>query len=300
MAKKAKAKHHASSALFAKRQSDARVAATESAVHVYGKKVRCDTDSRGHATPGNAGPLRIVVDASQGFIPLWEAGVTLRWRFKQASLDAFDQPAAVAARVEDLLGKSLLEWGDAVPVKFSKVTDNHDFQIVIRENDDCDLNGCVLASAFFPDSGRHELVIYPQMFLQSEQEQIETMCHELGHVFGLRHFFAQISEASFPSQVFGTHDKFTIMNYGANSRMTDADRADLFRLYDEVWSGARTNINGTPIQLFKPFSAHAAMVNFPLAAAVRPEAASPAGYGGTAARGFAPPSRMSLRGRRSY
>ena len=48
----------------------------------------------------------------------------------------------------------------------------------------CSTSGCTLASAFFPDSGQHELKIYPTMFEQSLQEQIETLAHELGHVFG--------------------------------------------------------------------------------------------------------------------
>lgn len=33
-------------------------------------KVICDTDSRGHATPKGRTPLEIVLDASEGFIPL--------------------------------------------------------------------------------------------------------------------------------------------------------------------------------------------------------------------------------------
>lgn len=253
MAKKPKASP-SSSALLALKPPEAQRLATEADVHVFGNKVRCATDTRGHATPDNLNPAELVLHAPGGIIPLWEPNVTLRWRFKKSSLDAFENPAAVEAAVEALLAKALLAWGDAVPVKFSKRDDNHDFQIVVRENDDCDINGCVLASAFFPDAGRHEFVIYPQMFGQSDQEQVETICHELGHIFGLRHFFAQTLETGSPSEIFGTHDKFTIMNYGADSKLTDADKSDLKRLYDEVWSGDRTKINGTPIRLVRPFS----------------------------------------------
>ena len=91
------------------------------------------------------------------------------------------------------------------------------------------------------------------MFDQSPQEQLETMCHEIGHIFGLRHFFALVSESAFPAVVFGKHHKFTIMNYGEDSRMTPDDRADLKRLYEKVWAGEITKINGTPIKLVKPF-----------------------------------------------
>ena len=43
------------------------------------------------------------------------------------------------------------------------------------------------------------------------------------------------------------------MNYGEDSEMTPDDRADLKRLYDKVWAGEITKINGTPIKLVKPF-----------------------------------------------
>ena len=79
------------------------------------------------------------------------------------------------------------------------------------------------------------------------------MAHELGHIFGLRHFFAEDLEAGFPSEQFGEHNPFTIMNYGEESIMTDKDRIDLERLYQLVWSGELTKINGTPIETFYPY-----------------------------------------------
>jgi hypothetical protein len=92
------------------------------------------------------------------------------------------------------------------------------------------------------------------MFQQSREEQVETMIHEFGHVFGLRHFFANIRETAWPSEVFGTHEPFTIMNYGANSKLTDADLGDLKELYRLAWSGHLASINGTPIRLVHPYS----------------------------------------------
>lgn len=84
--------------------------------------------------------------------------------------------------------------------------------------------------------------------------------HEIGHIFGLRHFFAKIHESAWPSHVYGTHTPFSIMNYGAASRLTETDRSDLKSLYRQVWSGELTNINGTPIRLFHPYSASGRMV----------------------------------------
>ena len=91
------------------------------------------------------------------------------------------------------------------------------------------------------------------MFEQSRKEQIDTMTHELGHVFGLRHFFAQERENAWPSEIYGEHDAFSIMNYGALSELTSNDREDLRTLYARAWSGDLLSINGTPIQLVRPF-----------------------------------------------
>jgi hypothetical protein len=221
--------------------------------HVYGKGIRCKTDALGHATPEGRGPLDLVVNASEGFIPLWAKGMTLRWRFQQESLSGLVDPEAAKAAVRVVLGKALLAWGDAVPIKFAERRDAWDFEIAIRNADDCNVNGCVLAQAFFPDAGRHELVIYPKTFEESPKEQVDTLAHELGHVFGLRHFFAKVSEQAWPSEIFGKHRPFSIMNYGAQSELTAADKSDLKRLYAAAWNGTLTQINQTPIRLFRPF-----------------------------------------------
>jgi hypothetical protein len=224
-------------------------------VHLYVNGYVCDTDKKGHATPESRSPTELVVDATEGFIPLWDRGVTLRWRFQKRAMTAFRDPDAAKDALRKLLGEALLLWGDAPPVKFSEVRDRYDFEIVVRREENCSVNGCVLASAFFPDAGQHNLVIYPTMFEQSRKEQVETLAHEIGHVFGLRHFFANISEQSWRSEIFGKHSPFSIMNYGDKSMMTDADRSDLKTLYAKAWNGELTEINGTPIQLMRPYSA---------------------------------------------
>ena len=225
----------------------------DSEVHVFGKGFVCETDTRGHARPGNRSIFEIVVDASEGFVPLWGANTTLRWRFNQSTLTDFTHPAAAMQEIRALLGEALVSWGDAAPVRFAERDDAWDFEIVVQTADNCTPNGCVLASAFFPDGGRHQLRVYPKMFEQDRAEQVETLIHEIGHIFGLRHFFANVSEKAWPSQIFGTHKPFSIMNYGAKSTLTSADKTDLKRLYQLAWSGKLKQINGTPIKLVKPF-----------------------------------------------
>lgn len=226
----------------------------EDDVHIYHNNAVCETDTRGHRTPDNRSPDELVVDASEGFIPLWAENVTLRWRFQEQSMAIFVNPDAAKSAIRQLFAEALLAWGDAVPVRFAERHDAWDFEIAVNPQENCTINGCTLARAFFPDAGRHDLLIYPTMFSQSRQEQIETLAHELGHVFGLRHFFADVSETAFPAEIFGEHDKFSIMNYGPDSKLTDNDRDDLISLYDQVWSGGLTEIGGTPIEQMRPFS----------------------------------------------
>lgn len=222
-------------------------------VHRLGRGIRCDTEARGHAEPHGDSPFKIVLEASEGFIPLWDRNSILRWRFREPSMSNFANPTAAKNEIRKLFGEALLAWGDAAPVRFTEDKDVWDFQIVMRGADDCDPTGCVLASAFFPDSGRHEFVMYPRLFTQSRAEQVETFIHEIGHIFGLRHFFAQIHEKKWPSEIFGEHKPFSIMNYGSMSSLTDADRDDLTLLYQSAWNGTLTHVNGTPIRFVKPY-----------------------------------------------
>lgn len=243
---------------FERADGDTGAGGGDTEVHVLRDGIICDTEPRGHATPQGRSPLEIVLDASEGFIPLWARGMTLRWRFRESSMAYFKKPEAAKDEIRKLMGEALLAWGDAAPVKFAERADAWDFEIVMKNGDNCTAGGCVLASAFFPDAGRHSLSLYPRMFAQDRQEQLETMEHEIGHIFGLRHFFAKLSEAAWPSEIFGTHRAFSIMNYGSESRLTAEDRSDLKRLYSLAWSGELTNVNGTPIKFVKPFHTIAA------------------------------------------
>lgn len=237
--------------------------------HVYRSNAICVTDKRAsikyealvegglpdevYAQAGDA-RFEIVVDASEGFVPLWAEHSTIRWRFEEVSLQAFRDPNAAKRGLRELFGNAIAEWGAACPVTFLEDEGRYDFEIVMRSQRRCSVNGCVLASAFFPDGGQHELTIYPSMFDQSRQEQVETLIHEIGHIFGLRHFFALVSEGAWPAIIYGEHQKFSIMNYGSDSRLTDVDKSDLQSLYQNVWNGRISAINGTPIRLMRPFS----------------------------------------------
>jgi DNA primase len=43
------------------------------------------------------------------------------------------------------------------------------------------------------------------------------------------------------------------MNYGSDSVLTAKDKSDLKKLYQSVWAGTLTQVNGTPIRIVRPF-----------------------------------------------
>lgn len=181
-------------------------------------------------------------------IPLWQQNITLKWRFNPL-FNNYNNSSNVKSYIRTIFKEAILKWGDASPVNFSESFDEFDFEIIMRP-DNCNAHGCTLASAFFPNSNLNILTLYPKMFEQNRFEQIETLVHEIGHIFGLRHYFAKEKEGSWRSEIFGHHYPLTIMNYGHQSTLTEQDRVDLKLLYSKVWSGQINNINGMPIRLF--------------------------------------------------
>lgn len=222
--------------------------------HKYGanKEVICTTDSLSY----KQSPYEIVVDATHGFVPLWNHNSVLHWRFDERSMQRFKDVNAAKNHFRSLLDDALSEWGSAAPVKFAEAYRTVDFEYGLTPGDDCNPNGgCVLASAFFPAQVMQRLWIFPKLLKgTSYNYQVNVMVHELGHIFGLRHFFADTDETKWPSEIFGQHAAFSIMNYGGKSVLTDADRNDLRALYHGFWEGRITHVGKTRIKGITPRS----------------------------------------------
>jgi hypothetical protein len=192
----------------------------------------------------------VVVDLVDDKVPLWVRGTTLHWTFNEASFERYGEAQGTRRKVAGLMREAIAAWGEAAPVRFERDDEAWDFDIYMRRRRDCD-DGCVLASAFFPASRRERLVLYPTLFEYDHAEQVSTMVHEIGHIFGLRHYFAQknADERQFPSLVFGKHSPLTIMNYGDESRLTETDLRDLKRLYQAAWSADAEAVIGRSVRL---------------------------------------------------
>jgi hypothetical protein len=215
---------------------------------------RCITESRFPAPPPAAPRTgiqpEIVVDLQRGKVPLWAQGTTLNWRFDPKAVARHGNPDAMKRKVRKLLREAIEAWGET-PVAFRESDEDWDFEIAVLKRKDCDDEGCTLASAFFPEPVRQRVLVYPSMFDYDHAEQVSTMVHELGHVFGLRHYFADTDseEKKFPSLVYGKHSGFTVMNYGPRSHLTEADRKDLLRLYQAAWSAEPEQEIGKQVRL---------------------------------------------------
>jgi len=232
----------------------------EEHVHRYGenKNLSCLTDKLGSEFPRHISSLtRFVLDASRGSIQLWEKGSVLNYRFNQKSLSYFERADLGRAAILTFFSAAIRAWGDFVPVGFREDVDAYDFEFFVSGTQVVQNGYDVAASSFLPCDRRGMFIIYPAliaMFEKDKETALKIMCHELGHVFGLRHFFALIEERGFPAELFGVHSKFTIMNYGSDSRITDADKSDLKTLYLSVWSEKLTAINGTTVRTVTPLS----------------------------------------------
>lgn len=234
--------------------ADGTADAASPALTPFGKamKVHCRTE-------GKSG-LEIMVGIGKN-VPLWAKGVTLQWRFDTQSFSHYQESKALMESVRSLIAAGMKAWGDAAPVKYAEVAAGTnakaDFEVFMHKSEDCDATGCTLASAFFPNAKENEMRIYPTLFQQSPAEQVETLAHEIGHTFGLRHYFAR-SEGE-DTVLFGKHARKSIMNYNDDCVMTETDRRDLKALYKAAWEGTLKSIKDPitskvlPIKLYQPF-----------------------------------------------
>ncbi len=210
--------------------------------------------------------LGVLLGSGKAVIPLWGlnggAKQLLTWEFDnesvkeyflnpQNSRELFSNENELKAYVRDLISDAMQLWGDSSPFILQEHEGLTDFKIHIKTFDDCTAEGCVLASAFFPSEIKDEkrLDLYPILFKQTKEEQVETIIHELGHVMGLRHSFAQ-EEANWPNALFGHDNQLSIMNYGVLSKLTIIDKEDLKKLYQAVWNNTLKKIKNMPIKLY--------------------------------------------------
>jgi len=218
----------------------------------YGERNRVICWADQASLPQSSTPdSRLIADATDGII-LWKQGCTLNYGFNASSFQLSSSPELTIAAVRTLFAHALAGWGDSAPVRFIEANNAYDFEFVLKPRASADELSSALAKSFFPSNRQEKFEIYPLLFEQSVAEQIETLQHELGHVFGLRHFFAREAEAGL-AVLFGTDTPFSIMNYGVESTLSQADLSDLIKLYSMAWDGRLRSINQIPIGFVLPY-----------------------------------------------
>jgi hypothetical protein len=184
---------------------------------------------------------KIVLDDQTGVVPVWAQGQTLTWKY---SVDAaFDKISK--SKFEDWLKQALAAWGDSAPVQVEgpKDSDDTDFTVVLYNDFFRYQGGYVLGQAFFPNTESKVFHIWPAP--EGVGNYVSTIEHELGHVFGLRHWFG-MQEGNVVYFRFDENDPVSIMNYGRDSKLTAKDKKDLKAFYHAIWSGR--NLHLTDVQ----------------------------------------------------
>jgi len=158
-----------------------------------------------------------LIDLTGSGIGLWGPNVTLRFRFDVNSFRTIRNGANILKLVRNTFYNAIQLWGSAAPVSFEEVQQDSDFIISMSPYRNCSpRSGCTLASAFFPDVGDRIIRIFPNFITDNPNADAATtvMAHELGHVFGLHHWFLK-SNRQVRVEIFGRdRDPVTIMNYG--------------------------------------------------------------------------------------
>ena len=174
--------------LLALNEADDLTSSTERQVHLLSKGIICTTDSRARKLGLR---LRSSLTPPRDLSRCGRRIEVLRWKFNEASLAVFRRPEAVKSTGQGIAHGSHYSLGNRCAYSLQRKSRQ------LRLRDRCRRirklytpQGCILAQAFFPDAGRHQLFVFPTMFQQSKKEQVDTLAHEIGHVFGLRHFFA--------------------------------------------------------------------------------------------------------------
>lgn len=173
-------------------------------------KHRCATQTHGCAD------IRIGWD---GEIPRWRRGSELSY---VVCIESF--PAPLSPMVEDSMKAAIGMWNN-IGVSFKQVArDNPATFAVIYEN----RNRQAYACSFFPNELSRELIVYPSS-LREPDCLANILAHEVGHILGLRHEFANThkTEREYPSVLIGTENTQSVMNYFEHPKQLQVKKEDL-------------------------------------------------------------------------
>ncbi|KAE9569732.1 hypothetical protein CGMCC3_g14154 [Colletotrichum fructicola] len=216
-----------------------------------GPKRHCITQRGTASTYGfppashNDSPFDAIQVGLDSIIPRWKASTALKWFLKSEGFPSADG-AKLAA---ETMNQAAQDWNDlSFGVSISQTTDEAaaNFNLVYQDNPP-DEPG-LLASAFFPLQADMDVVIYGTGLKNSENYPLKsTLLHELGHVFGLRHEFAD--EDSRGQIQFMEANKDSVMSYNGVVIIEETDKHGIREFY-KLANGLR--IDRSPVTDYEP------------------------------------------------
>ncbi len=160
-------------------------------------------------TQEHDGVAAIYLGIEKGLLHLWENGSVINWTCRK------DGWPSEKASIETLIAmyRATRAWNYVMEdrVRFKYVSNLTDAAIEVRY--ERGVRRKLLATSFFPNDYAKDLnfiKVYRGSFVYP-LPMYNTMLHELGHVLGLRHEFAQKSEKQAESIMFGIRNPRSVM-----------------------------------------------------------------------------------------
>ncbi|KAI1081568.1 hypothetical protein F5B20DRAFT_534436 [Whalleya microplaca] len=181
-----------------------------------------------------------------GSIKRWAKGVVLKYNMDSGSFNCMKDYSIVKEALDEVAGT----WnGLNLGVTFKAVDDDEPaiFQVVYRQYASGDND--TYAFSFFPGDlpRRRKLFVFAKSF---EPDIVDSManilCHEVGHILGLRHEFADKDEKGDWSVQFGPENPQSFMNYFEHPCMMNLQQLDIIWLW-KFYAYNKQDFCGVPI-----------------------------------------------------
>lgn len=205
-------------------------------LHITEAKYTCATETYG-CTEVRVG--------KSDYIPRWCRGSVLSYLVDAKS---FPTPAE-AMQVKAAMQEAISMW-KGIAVSFEEVDCYESATFVITYHP----RGCrtAYARAFFPDELPGELLVY-NLALSNGTYLANILAHEIGHIFGLRHEFADEDkqERKLRCVLFGKNNSRSVMNYYKDLGQLQVSEQDLKEL-EAFYAYGGEKYKGLPIHDYDP------------------------------------------------